>query len=206
MNSHGPRCQSLLVSEIAQPRSAVALDTRLPASQRYEQARKRYEVAPSYTLLHQLTLRAYEANEYVAALSYATDDRTETLRIFFRQKLRDLILNRLDTLIGILKLNADDTAGAVQALADSGNDLKQSSVSPGPRPRLRQAPNLMLASKLLHAGQSAPVIAYLEVCAQFEYPGGEEYTDEGRNPLAPSQIIAAIRAGGEPQFGGFEIY
>jgi hypothetical protein len=65
---------------------------------------------------------------------------------------------------------------------------------------------MLLAQRLLRAGQSAPVVAYLEVCAQFEYSGGEEYTDQGRNPHSPSQMISAIRAGVEPQFIGLDIY
>jgi hypothetical protein len=181
--------------------SAVALDTRLPLAVRYEQARTRYEAAPSFILLHQLTLRAYEAGEYGAALKYVIQDRAETLRIFPPESA-GLIINRLETLIGILKLDAGDLEGALQALTNSASALQQNR---GER-RLREAPRMLLAKKLLHAGQSAPVLAYLEVCAQFEYPGGEEYTDEGRNPSSPSQMISAIRGGAEPQFTGLDIY
>jgi hypothetical protein len=82
---------------------------------------------------------------------------------------------------GILKLDAGDVAGAVQALTDSASALQQYRAGR----RLREAPRMLLAKRLFQAGQSARVLAYLAVCAQFEYPGGEEYTDEGRNPRSP---------------------
>jgi hypothetical protein len=93
-------------------------------------------------------------------------------------------------------------AGAAQALTDSAIALQQYRASR----RLREAPRMLLAKRLFQAGQSAPVLAYLEVCAQFEYPGGEEYTDEGRNPHSPSQMLSAIRAGVEPQFSNLDMY
>jgi hypothetical protein len=181
--------------------SAVALDSKLPLAVRYEQALTRYEAYPSIILLHQLTLRAYEAGEYGAAFKYVTQERAEISHVYPPESA-GLIINRLETLVGILKLDSGDLEGALKALADSASALQQNR---GER-RLREAPRMLLAKKLLHAGQAAPVLAYLEVCAQFEYPGGEEYTDEGRNPTSPSQIISSIRAGAEPQFTGLDMF
>ncbi|HXJ41315.1 MAG TPA: hypothetical protein VNH18_18685 [Bryobacteraceae bacterium] len=181
--------------------SAVALDSQLPPTVRYEQARTRYEAAPSIILLHQLTRRAFEAGEYAATSKYLIQERAETSHAY-PPEAAGLILHRLETLTGILKLGAGDVAGAIQALTDSARALQQYRAGR----RLREAPRMLLAVRLLRAGQSAPVLAYLEVCAQFEYPGGEEYTDEGRNPHSPSQMISAIRAGVEPQFSGLDIY
>jgi hypothetical protein len=181
--------------------SAVALESQLPPIVRYEQARTRYEAAPSIILLHQLTLRAFEAGEYGAASNYLIQERAETSHVY-PPEAAGLILHRLETLTGILKLDAGDVAGAIQALTDSASALQQ--YRPGRR--LREAPRMLLAKRLLRAGQSASVLAYLDVCAQFEYPGGEEYTDEGRNPNSPSQVISALRAGVEPQFSGLDIY
>ena len=59
---------------------------------------------------------------------------------------------------------------------------------------------MLLAQELLRAAQLKPVLAYLDICAQFEYSGGEEYTDIGKNPYAPAQLKAAILSGVEPQF------
>jgi hypothetical protein len=181
--------------------SAVALDSQLPPTVRYEQARTRYEAAPSIILLHQLTLRAFEAGEYAATLKYVKQERAETSDVY-PPEAAGLILHRLETMTGILKLDAGDVPGAVQALTDSASALQQ---YPAGR-KLREAPRMLLAKRLFQAGQSAPVLAYLEVCAQFEYPGGEDYTDEGRNPRSASQVISAIRAGVEPQFSGLDIY
>jgi hypothetical protein len=102
-----------------------------------------------------------------------------------------------------LKLNAGDVTGAVQALADSAASLDRS----GKR-KLQAAPRMLLAQKLLQVGQIGPVLAYLEECSRFEYPGGEARTDEGNNPFSPAGLAAAIRAGIEPQFapGTLEIY
>jgi hypothetical protein len=181
--------------------SAVALDTKLSPNIRYEQARTRYEAAPSIILLHQLTLRAFEAGEYAATATYLIQERAETSRLY-PPDAAGLILHRLETLAGIVKLNAGDVAGAVQALADSARVLQRYRAGG----RLREAPRMLLAQRLLRAGQSAPVLAYLEACAQFKYSGGEEYTDEGRNPHSPTQMISAIREGVEPQFRGLDIY
>jgi len=182
--------------------SAVALDSQLPPTVRYEQARTRYEAAPSSIPLHQLTLRAFEAGEYAATLKYVKQERAEIFQVY-PPEVAGSILNGLETMTGILKLDAGDVAGAVQALTDSASAL-QINIAPGSR--LLEAPRMLLAKRLFQAGQSAPVLTYLEVCAQFKYPGGEEYTDEGRNPHAPSQMISAIRAGVEPQFSGLDIY
>jgi hypothetical protein len=67
---------------------------------------------------------------------------------------------------------------------------------------------MLLAQELLRAGQAAPVLAYLDICAQFEYPGGEEQTDEGKNPSSPAELKSAILAGAKPQFspGTLQIY
>ena len=165
--------------------SAVALDSQLPPTVRYQQARTRYEAAPSIILLHQLTLRAFEAGEYAATSMYLIEEHAETSRLY-PPEAAGFILHRLETLNGILKLDAGDMAGAIQALADSARDLQESRVGR----RLREAPRMLLAQRLFRAGQFAPVLAYLEACAQFEYAGGEEYTDEGgRNPRSPSQMI-----------------
>jgi hypothetical protein len=181
--------------------SAVALDSQLPPTIRYEQARTRYEAAPSIILLHQLTLRAFEAGEHAATLKYLKQERAE-ISVLYPPEAAGLILHRLETMTGILKLDAGDVAGAAQALTDSAIALQQYRASR----RLREAPRMLLAKRLFQAGQSAPVLAYLEVCAQFEYPGGEEYTDEGRNPHSPSQMLSAIRAGVEPQFSNLDMY
>lgn len=181
--------------------SASALDSHLPSRVRYEQARARYEAAPSIILLHQLTLRAFEARESVATLSYLEQERAETSRAY-SPEAAGLILNRLETIAGILKLESGDVPGALQALKDSASALQP--YSPGRR--LREAPRMLLAKKLFQAGQSAAVLEYLGVCVQFEYPGSQEYTDHARNPHAPSQMISAIRSGIEPQFSGLDIY
>ena len=181
--------------------SAIALDSQLPPKVRYEQARARYEATPSEILLHQLMLRAFEAREYAATSTYLAMDRAETLRRF-PPKAAGVMINRLDTIDGILKLEAGDVAGAVQALADSAKAVEQSREGR----RLWQPPVMLLAQRLLRAGQTAAVIEYLEACAQFEYLGSEEYTDIGRNPYAPSQMLADIRAGREPQFTNLGIY
>jgi hypothetical protein len=144
--------------------------------------------------LHQLTLRAFEALEYTATSKYILRERAEIPRAY-PPEAAGPILHRLETLSGILKMEAGDVAGAVDALNESARALKQY------RGRsLPEAPRMLLAQKLLRARQSAPVFAYLDICAQFEYPGGEEYTDEGKNPSSPAQLKAAILAGAEPQF------
>jgi hypothetical protein len=181
--------------------SAVVLDSQLPPSLRYEQALARYRAAPSNILLQQLTLRAFEAGEREATLRYVNQLRVEILEVFQLEGAAPIV-NRLDTIEGLVKLDMGDLAGAIQALADSASALQQAR----PATRLREAPRMLLARRLLQAGQSAPVLAYLEVCAQFKYPGGDEYTDEGRNLHSPSQMIAAIRAGVEPQFGNLDLY
>lgn len=181
--------------------SAVALDSQLPPSVRYEQARTRYEVAPSIILLHQLTLRAFEAGESAATLEYLKQERAETSAAY-SPEAAGLILHRLETIAGILKLQTGDVAGALQALKDSASALQQYRAGQ----RLREAPRMLLAKKLLQAGQSTAVLEYLGVCVQFEYPGSREYTDHGPNPHSPSQMISAIRAGVEPQFTALDIY
>ena len=181
--------------------SAAALDSQLPPSVRYEQARNRYETGPSIILLHQLTLRAFEAGESAATLEYLKQERAETSGAY-PPEAAGLILHRLETIAGILKLERGDVAGALQALKDSASALQQYRAGQ----RLREAPRMLLAKKLLQAGQSAAVLEYLGVCAQFEYPGSREYTDHGPNTHSPSQMISAIRAGVEPQFTALDIY
>lgn len=181
--------------------SAAALDSQLPPSVRYEQARARYEAAPSIILLHQLTLRAFEAGEAAATLEYLTQEYAETSAAY-SPEAAGLALHRLETVAGLVKLQAGDVAGGLQALKDSASALEQYRAGQ----RLREAPRMLLAKKLFLAGQSAAVLDYFSVCAQFKYPGGDEYTDEGPNPHSPSQIISAIRAGVEPQFAALDIY
>jgi hypothetical protein len=181
--------------------SAVTLDSALPPALRYQQARARYEAAPSNILLHQLTLRAYEAGEYDATSKYVAEERKQIPRAY--SDAAGPILNRLETLAGILELKAGNVAGAVEALTKSAAALKQYRGR-----RLIQAPSMLLAQELLRVGQSAPVLAYLDVCAQFDYPGGEEYTDVGKNPSSPAQLKSAILAGRNPQFnaGTLQVY
>lgn len=42
---------------------------------------------------------------------------------------------------------------------------------------------MLLAQKLLQVGQSEAVLNYLNVCAQFDYPVGEAYTDEEKTQV-----------------------
>jgi hypothetical protein len=175
--------------------SAVTLDSALPPALRYEQARARYAASPSIMLLHQLTLRAFEAGEYAATSKYLVQERAEIPRAY-PPEAAGPILHRLETLAGILRMRAGDIAGAVAAFQESARVLK-----PFRGRRLREAPRMLLAQKLLLAGQSAPVLAFLDICAKIEYPGGEQYTDVGRNPSSPAQLKSAILAGTEPQFG-----
>ncbi len=181
--------------------SAVVLDSRLPPSVRYEQALARYQATPSNILLQQLTIRAFEAGEHEATLKYVNQLRAEMTWVMSPEAAA-ASSNRLDTIEGVVKLDMGDLSGALQALAASGSALQQVL----PARRLFEAPRMLLAKRLLQAGQATPVIAYLEVCAKFTYRGGEEYSDEGRNPYSPSQIIAAIRAGAQPQFSNPDIY
>ena len=111
-----------------------------------------------------------------------------------RQPARFLI-NRLETLAGILALRDGNLAGAMEALKRSGDALNQYTGR-----RLERPPGMLLAEQLFKAGQLPAVVAYLDVCAQFEYPGSEEHTDEGRNPSSPASLKTAILAGEAPQF------
>lgn len=173
--------------------SAVGLDATLPPALRYEQARVRYQAVPSIILLHQLTLRAFEAGEYGAASKYIDEER-QRIPLAYSQAAGP-ILNRLEMLAGILALKDGNLGGAVQALRRSGDALKLY-----PERRLQRAPGMLLAEQLWKAGQSSAVAAYLDICARFEYFGGEEYTDEGRNPSSPARLKAAILAGEVPRF------
>jgi hypothetical protein len=173
--------------------SAAALDATLPPALRYEQARARYEAVPSIILLHQLILRAFEAGEYAVASKYIAEERRQIPHAY--SEAAGPILNRLETLAGILALKDGNLAGAIQALKRSGDALKQH-----PGRRLQQPPGMLLAQQLFEVGQSAAVVNYLDVCAQFEYSGGEEYTDIGPNPSSPAHLKMAILAGVSPQF------
>jgi hypothetical protein len=181
--------------------SSVTLDAALPPALRYQQARARYEAAPSITLLHQLTLRAFEAGEYEDTSKYIAEERKQIPRAYSEHA--GPILARLETLEGLVELKMGNVAAAIEALDKSGAALKQYQGN-----RLIGPPPMLLAKELLQLGRSAPVLAYLDICAQFEYPGGEEYTDEGRNPSSPAQLKSAILAGGKPQFspGTLQIY
>lgn len=174
--------------------SASTLESGLPPALRYQQARARYEAAPSIIRLHQLTLRAFEAGEYAATSKYVAEERKQIPGAYGPEG-SGLVLNRLETLAGILELKAGNVAGGVEALSRSAAALKQC-----PAHRLIHAPGMLLAQELLRAAQLKPVLAYLDICAQFEYSGGEEYTDIGKNPYAPAQLKAAILSGVEPQF------
>jgi len=173
--------------------SAVALNATLPPALRYEQARARYEAVPSIILLHQLILRAFEAGEYAVASKYIAEERKQIPHAY--SEAAGPILNRLETLAGILALKDGNLAGAIQALKRSGDALKQH-----PERRLQQPPGMLLAKQLYKVGQVAAVVDYLDVCAQFEYPGGEEYTDIGPNRSSPAHLKADILAGVSPQF------
>ncbi len=86
--------------------SSVTLDYELPASVRYEQARSRYQSAPSIVLLHQMTLRAYEAGAFADTSMYLAQERVEIPKAYGR--FAGPSLHRLETLDGILKFNAGD--------------------------------------------------------------------------------------------------
>lgn len=173
--------------------SSVALEATLPPALRYEQARARYEAVPSIILLHQLILRAFEAGEYAVASKYIAEERKQIPHAYSQGA--GPILNRLETLAGIIALKEGNLAGAIQALKRSGNALKQHSER-----RLWEQPGMLLAEQLFKTGQVAAVVDYLDVCAQFDYPGGEEYTDIGPNRGSPAHLKAAILAGASPQF------
>ena len=181
--------------------SSVTLDAVLPPGLRYQQARSRYEAAPSITLLHQPTLRAFEAGEYDDTSKYIAEERKQIPRAY--SEYAGPILARLETLEGLVELKMGAVAAAVEALDKSGAALKQYQGH-----RLIGPPPMLLAKELLQVGQSAPVLAYLDICAQFEYPGSEEYTDVGKNPSSPAQLKSVILAGGKPQFspGTLQIY
>ena len=181
--------------------SSVTLDAALPPALRYQQARTRYEAAPSIILLHQLTLRAFEAGEYDATSKYIAEERKQIPRTY--SDYAGPILARLETLEGLVELKMGNVAAAVQALDKSGTALKQYQGH-----RLIEPPPMLLAKELLQAGQSVPVLAYLDICAQYEYPGGEVYTDDGPNLSSPAQLKLAILAGRKPQFssGALQIH
>jgi hypothetical protein len=123
--------------------SAVTLDSALPPALRYQQARARYEAAPSIILLHQLTVRAFEAGEYDATSKYVAEERKQIPRAYSPDAAGP-ILNRLETLAGILELKAGNVAGAVEALNKSAAALKQYRGR-----RLIQAPSMLLAQDVL---------------------------------------------------------
>jgi hypothetical protein len=173
--------------------SAVVLDTALPQALRYDQAHARYDAVPSIILLHQLILRAFEAGEYGVASKYIAEERKQIPHAY--SGASGPILNRLETLAGILALKDGNLADAIQALKRSGDALKQHTER-----RLQRPPGMLLAQQLFKVGGVAAVVDYLDVCAQFEYPGGEEYTDEGPNPSSAAHLKAAILAGESPQF------
>lgn len=168
--------------------SAVYLDLELPPAVRYEQARARYEADGSGILLHQLMLRAFEADEYADAARYVVERRKQIPRAFPGASAGP-ILHRLETLAGVVALKLGNVEGAVEALARSAEALKQVQER-----RLDRAPSMRLAHELLRIGQMTPVIAFLDVCAEFSFP------DEGER--APARLKAAILAGQEPRFDG----
>lgn len=181
--------------------SSVALDAALPPALRYQQARARYEADPSIGHLHQLTLRAFEAGEYDAASKYIAEERKQIPHAY--SEYAGPVLARLETLEGLVELKMGNVAAAVEALEKSGAALKQYQGH-----RLIEPPPMLLAKELLQAGQSVPVLAYLDISEQFDYPGSQEHTDVGKNPSSPTQLKSAILAGGKPQFspGTLRIY
>ena len=95
----------------------------------------------------------------------------------------------------ILALKDGNLGSAIQALKRSGHALEQHTER-----RLQRPPGMLLAQQWFIVGQVAAVVDYLDVCAQFEYPGGEEYTDIGPNRSSPAHLKAAILSGESPQF------
>ncbi|MBC7926086.1 MAG: hypothetical protein H7039_10565 [Bryobacteraceae bacterium] len=173
--------------------SAVTLDAALPLALRYQQARARYAADPSIIRLHQVELRAFEAGEYAAARKFVDEERIQIPRAY--RDHAGVILNRLETLAGVIALKQGYLAAALDALNRSALALSQHHER-----RLLRPPGMLLAQQLLQKGQAEAVLAYIEVCAQFEYPTGEEYTDEGPNPSFPAHLKAAIKAGKQPGF------
>jgi len=120
------------------------------------------------------------ATTYAAeALEQATADR----EAFDRED----VINRANTVMGLVALRSDDFDTAKQYLAASGKAIKSMSpTSPGP--------SMALADALLHAGERRSVIEYFSQCSAF-WEDGRDLINNWEN---------TVRNGGMPEFDGQE--